>query len=537
MKSLAGHAGGWPLLLLTCAFLSRGVFFALALPSGDPHDESFHFAYACFLAQTGRVPAASEPSIPVEIGRAVAALPASGAVSAVGWSEYSRLQAEQREKLRRIAYEFRPAERDSFFAPNYETQQPPLFYAMGVLLLELLPSARFSTRLLTVRLLSAFLAALAVPFLYRFLRRVLPKRPALAATAACVAFPGLGIFAGRFTNDALALPLAGALLGLFVETARGRLSRGRAIALAALLAVGLWTKLYFLLFLPAGILISLLASRGKTVRRSILAAVLALLVFVPWALRQKSQTGDWLGLLPSKQATALSIGLPGRLAAFPDLLTARFAIVFGRTFLWPGTRSASGAPAAVAVALTATLLALLIGPALSGVRRSRIRMKSWWAGGIAVAAFVVGQLAYASTYAAIGRARGHPPVAGPDGWYLLLLFPVVLTAACAFGHATQARSFHLASAVFLAAEGLMTFGVLPGVYGGRTSFNGANVSLAVYGSQLLRPAESLRVYGRVGLAAVPPGMLAVLIAVWLLILGGGVLASRRFSLGLGGRRA
>ena len=539
MRRSAGRpAGGWPLLLLTAAFLFRGVFFALALPAGDPLDESYHFAYSGFLAQTGRVPGAGEKSIPLEVGRATAALPTTGPPGAISWSEYSRLPEERRRELRRTAFEYRPGERESFFAPNYETQQPPLFYGMAASLLEAFPRARFSTRLVAVRLLSALLAALAVPLGYRFLRRVLPKRTALAATAALGAFPGIGIFTGRFTNDALALPLAAALLGLFVDAARDRLSIGKSLAMAALLAAAVWTKLYFLLLLPAALLASWIAKTRRAFGRALLATGFSVLVFLPWALHQRSQTGDWLGLNASKQATALGIGLPAGLAAFPDLLTPRFAIVFGRTFFWPGTRSASGAPAAVAVVLTATLLLLIIGPAISRARRSRCRARAWWAGGFAAAAFLAGQLAYASTYAAVGRARGLPPAAGPDGWYLLLLFPVVLSAGCAFGRAVPERWFLLAAAVFLAAEALVTFGVLPGVYGGRTVFNGANVPLSVYGSQLLRPAESLRAWERVGLAGISAAALGLAVAIWLSMqVAGFVLTARRFSPGVIPRRS
>ncbi len=42
-----------PVRLLTAAFLLRGVFFALALPYGDPLDEPFHLGYASFVAPAG----------------------------------------------------------------------------------------------------------------------------------------------------------------------------------------------------------------------------------------------------------------------------------------------------------------------------------------------------------------------------------------------------------------------------------------------------------------------------------------------------
>ncbi len=525
------RAGGLPLLLLTAAFLARGVFLALALPGGDPLDETYHFAFAQFLSETGRVPNPGEPSIAAEFLRVALLLPASTPISVkrISWKEYSGAPDETRRQLRREAYEYRPAERRLWRDPNYESQQPPLFYLLASAPLGRLPDARFSTRLLVLRLFSALLAATAVPLAYLFLRTVLSKGAALAATAAFVAFPGIGSFVGRFTNDALALPIAAALLFLFAEAGRGRLSRPRAAALAALLAAGCWTKIYFLLLLPVAPLAALLTASGRrsgSWRRALLGSALALLLFLPWMIHERSQTGDWLGLFPSRQATSLGIGLLDRLHSLPDLMTPRFAIVLGRTFLWPGTWSASGAPAALSVLLAGTLLFLFLGPNLRRGAPSRRRQETWRAGGLAVAIFLAGQIAYASTYAAVGRLRGHRPSAGPDGWYLLILFPVILCAGCALGRRAAASPFLVAGAVFLAAEWWMTFGVLPGVYGGRTAFNGANAPFSAYGSYLWRPDEALRVYSKVGLAGVPVFVLVSVVGFWLLALASALLSLR-----------
>jgi hypothetical protein len=198
----------------------------------------------------------------------------------------------------------------------------------------------------------------------------------------------------------------------------------------------------------------------------------------------------------------------------------RFAVVFARTFLWPGTWSAMGAPAALAVALSLVLLLLFLVPGLTGPR-SRLRVRSWWPGGLALALFLGAQLAYASTSAAIGRLRGHTPSAGPDGWYSLILFPVILTAGCMLGRAAGSGGFAAAVLFFLAGEWWVTLGVLPGVYGGRALFNGANAPLRAYGTYLLSPRSVMSVFERVGLAAAPAAGLAAVAALWLaaLLLG------------------
>ena len=204
--------------------------------------------------------------------------------------------------------------------------------------------------------------------------------------------------------------------------------------------------------------------------------------------------------------------------ALPGIFTWRFAIVFARTFLWPGTWSASGAPAALAVGLIAVLLLLALVPKMSPDLLSRRREAAWRAGGVAVALFLLGQCTQAATYAAVGKVRGHPPSAGPDGWYLLLLFPVILTAACALGRRAGKGLFLAAAAAFLVGEWWLTFGVLPGVYGGATGFNGANYPPRAYAAYLFSPGDALRVFEGVGLVGASHRTLFAVLALWILAL-------------------
>lgn len=227
--------------LLTAAFFLRGAFLALALPYGDPLDEWFHYAYATFLAETRRVPGPSEPSISMEFVRPGAFLPRSTAFPGVKitFAEFAALSPEERAHRRADSHRYRPEDRANFLYPNYETQQPPLAYLGASGVLALLPSARFDTRLLALRLFSAAVASLAVPLAYGFFRRLFPKRSALAATAAFVAFPGLGYFVGRFTNDSVALPFLLAEGLLTLRLLPSLYAGGRHGALGSFAAAGL----------------------------------------------------------------------------------------------------------------------------------------------------------------------------------------------------------------------------------------------------------------------------------------------------------
>ena len=260
-----------------------------------------------------------------------------------------------------------------------------------------------------VVLLAVLAAALTVPIAHAFFRRLLPRQGALLATAAWAAFPGLGSFVGRFSNDALALPIIAAVLLLLAETAAGRLSWKGAALLAALLALGCWTKLYVLLLVPAAPLAGLLAPRHRrrtVLLRALAACATALLLLSPWILRQRVDTGDWLGLFASKQAASLGVSLSDRIQSLGSLFTLRFWIVFGRTFLWPGTWSAMGAPASVAVLLGLAVTLVFLCPILRRARRSSCRGRMARGPAVALVLFVAGQILYADTYAAVAGVRG-----------------------------------------------------------------------------------------------------------------------------------
>jgi hypothetical protein len=506
----------------------------LALPYGDPLDEPFHYAYAAYIAETGRIPGSQTLSLSPDVLRPRVWLPRSALPGPrMSWREFASLTESEKAEHRREAFRYIPAERHEFATTNYEVQQPPVVYGISAALLRLWERGPLNGRLLLLRVVWSAIASIAVPFVFRFFRRLLPEPASLAATLAWVTFPGLGSFIGRFTNDSLALVLTTVLLGVWVDISRGRLSRAGAACLALLLALGCWTKLYMLLLVPVAPVAALLASaRERTVvlRRSLTACVVALLIFSPWLFYQHAQTGDWLGLTPSKQATQLGLDLRDRAAGAVERVTEpRFWIILGRTFLWPGTWSAMGAPAVLAGVLSAVFLAIALGARSAVSRSSAEARRGWAAAGLGVAFFGVGQLLYAGTFAAIARSRGHTPSAGPDGWYMLVLLPVFWTAALAFDRVPRAEHFLVAAGVFLVCEWRLTLGLLPGVYSGALLPNGANAHFTVYIALLLSPVSALRVFQTVGLS---PGLvLTGALAAWIFSVAAAfvltVLVSRR----------
>lgn len=520
------------LAFLTAAFAVRGAFWNAALPYGDPLDEPFHLAYADHVARTGRPPKAAELSVATRVLRPLLLLPRSDALpgehptwrQAAGWTE-----SERRERWL-IAFGSQPDGSDASVTPNYEAQQPPLAYFLAARWIRGMPPRTTDRTLLALRWIATLLAALSVPLVFAFFRRLFAPAGAFAATSAYVACPGLASFVGRFSNDALALPIAAGILVLLADASRGRLSRGRAVVLAALLAAGCWTKLYFLPLLAAGPLAALAAparERLGSLRRSAAASLAAVGLILPWLARRRMETGDWLGMPSALEAVTLRIGILDRLRAAPDLLRPRFLTVLGRTFLWPGTWSAMGAPAILAVLLGAAFVALFVSGLLGSTgRRSPLRRRTWLGAASAFAFFALGYVVYATTVTAAARRVGRVPTAGPDGWYVLILLPILLTAGCLAGGRAPRRVFIGAAVLFVVVEAVLAFGVLPAVYAGRSLPNGANAPIGIWIAMAATPGDALRVLARTGLAQWGPGALGALAAAYPILLGGAAWLAR-----------
>jgi len=522
MRPLHRLRGRPVVLLLTAAFALRGLLLVLALPIGDPLDEPFHLGYVEFVAATGRIPGEWESSMPVESRRLLETLPRSTSFGGphLWWSAFRAMPRERQRELRREAFAHLPGERIRFLGTNYETQQPPLFYLLAALPLSALSWAPTNLYLLAGRLLALAFATAAVPLAYRVFRRLFAKPAALAATLAFVAFPGLGTFTGRLTNDALAFPLVVALLALFADAARGRLTRRGSVALALLLAAACWTKLYALLFLPvapAAALLAPRARRGRSLRLALAGSAAAALAILPWSAHQRGATGDWLGLTFTKGATRAGVGLASELAAVPGVLRPEMFAYGWKTYVYPGTWASIGAPTPALWLCGLALLALWALPQLSPGRRSARRRAGWLAAALAVAAFGVGQLAYAASNAAVAAG---PTLLGGEGWYFLVLLPAVLAAGAAFGRPVRPALFAAAAALFVAADWIATFGVLPATYGGWIERSGALAPFAAYRFVLASPGTALDVLSRVGLVEVPVAGLALLALAWLAALGG-----------------
>ena len=231
-------------------------------------------------------------------------------------------------------------------------------------------------------------------------------------------------------------------------------------------------------------------------RRTLASSSLAFAAFVPWAFHQHADTGDWLGLTETKAATRAGIGLLARLGSLPRLATLPSVSATWRTFVFPGTWSAMGAPVALAAVTAAGMIVLWVGPQLGGSRRFAERKRAWWGSAAALGFFALADVGHATSFAVTGGAGGVG-----DGWYFLTLLPVFIAGGAFLGREAQARQFLAASLLFLAVEGFCLFRLLPAAYsGGRANRTGL-ATLSRVGLVPV-PAVALAAIAALGLAAI-----------------------------------
>lgn len=252
----------------------NAVCWSLISPPFQITDEPSHFAYVQHLATTGTLPtSATQAFSPAETEALhalkylhVAELPQNGTITTA---------AEQAQLERALNT---PASSESQDA-GVATEQPPLYYA-----LETIPysfGGTVLTRLALMRLLSALMAGVTVLFAFLFLREALPgvRWAWMVGGLGVALFPLLGFMSGAVNPDAMLYAVSAALFFVLARALRWELTPALAVAIGAVLAVGMLTKVNFIGLLPGAVLaLAILARREALVspRRAYRALALAL---------------------------------------------------------------------------------------------------------------------------------------------------------------------------------------------------------------------------------------------------------------------
>jgi hypothetical protein len=262
---------------LACAAVAclSAASWSFVTPPFEVPDEPDHFAYVKQLAETGTLPTSSEEAYSREEGLVLRSLrylqvrqhPAGHTIGS---------EAEQRELEGELGFADQLPKTGSHVA-GVATSEPPLYYALQSIPYNLAASGTLLDRLQLMRLLSALIAGATGLFTFLFLREALPRvRWAWTVGALGVAFsPLLGFMSGAVNPDGMLFAVSAVLFYCIARAFRRGLSTRIAIALGAVIAVGLATKLNFVGLVPGALLalVILTARAAHDSRRKALGAL------------------------------------------------------------------------------------------------------------------------------------------------------------------------------------------------------------------------------------------------------------------------
>jgi len=202
----------WLGVAIVTLYLLLATLYALQTPSWQAPDEPAHYNYARHIAETGSLPVL-EPG------------------------DYPAAYLEEC-KAARFAPGF------SIETIQYESHQPPLYYALASLVYRAASGQPIGVRLHAMRLLSVLLGAATIALIYACACMFLPERPWLAAAVGlvCATLPMHLTMTSAVNSDALAELLI-VLIGYLVLRQRSDYKLGDSLLLGLLLGMALLTKM------------------------------------------------------------------------------------------------------------------------------------------------------------------------------------------------------------------------------------------------------------------------------------------------------
>ncbi|MFI5003705.1 MAG: DUF2142 domain-containing protein [Solirubrobacterales bacterium] len=229
-----------PAVAVALIAFANAASWALITPAFNAPDEPDHFAYAQYVAETGRAPARVPDARPPYSSDQALALNAVDVYSQVGLSDGRPpwLTLDQRAWEREREAIPHPAGNGGGVTAAASPHQPA-YYALLAPAYEAVRSQSTFSQLTAMRLVSALLGALVALCAFGVVRELLPQQPLAAAAAGLlVAFqPMFGFIAGAVNNDNGINAAAALSLYLVIRGLRRGLTWRIALALGATLAV------------------------------------------------------------------------------------------------------------------------------------------------------------------------------------------------------------------------------------------------------------------------------------------------------------
>lgn len=488
-------------VVLAAAAAARLLLQVLAMPPYAGLDEGYHVARVAFVAEEGRQPVAREASVPQYLARSMAGEPGAPAGFGTLEDRWPAVVAARPEGWRDVTPA--PADRRAYVAPNYESQQPPLYYAAAAGLDRLAPTEL--GKLLALRLL-AVLCGAAAAVATGLLAARLWGAAGLLAGLLLISTPTWITLVARAGNDGPACAALAAALLLSLRPDGGRMATAREAACwAAAVALKVYTW-------PAVLLLPLVWPAGAGRGRRLAVAASASAAGVLTALDLLARTGNPIGSIAFRSAGGISVSGVSldRLAALPWL---QFFKVFAGSAIWTSGQHANFLrPAGLGLFLLPWVV-LVAAAALAARRMPRRPFRLLAA---AAVVFALAEVAQAWGYirdAAMGLAETRS--AGLAGWYLHAFDPIWFGVGGGFALSALARRRWTAALLFclagaFAADVFVTEGALFCDYAGLSSPLAPGAFFRWGGGS---PWEALARLGRYGLWLSSPWLAVSLRAV------------------------
>ena len=362
-------------VLLAVAAAARILLQVFAMPPYAGLDEAWHVARIAFVAREHRNPTIGERSIPPYIGATL-----RGGQPHWIIVDHPLIEAD------RVPYE----------SPNYEAQQPPLYYSLAA---RLTSHASAIAELRSARLLSAFFAWIAIMAAASILFRYFGNRGLLVA-ALIASLPTWETLVSRASNDALACALVAIAAAI---TFSGRYTLLEAIAWELAIA----TKLYVW---PIAIIVPILwriqkGSRTRLIIVVLACAISALLTMRYLSTHTRNPLGDFGFDTIARAAEPMPID-------YKSMIKITLA-----SAVWMSGQHND--------AMTPIAMLLYVVPLIALIRAKRSPYFIAAAG--ALIAFAFAHAFSAAGFIRQAQAAGLAlPLGGKEGWYWYALAPLVI---------------------------------------------------------------------------------------------------------------
>jgi hypothetical protein len=337
------------LAFVALAFFARGLFYCVEQPIWEGYDEWAHFAYIQHIAEYRRLPGRTD-RVSDQVRRSLDLAPlsssAAGAVpGALTHDAFWRLPFEERLRRTRELRELNAAYKNPGIGekamPQYEAQQPPLYYVLLTPLYIAFKNSALPAQVLAVRVASLGLSAVTLLLAYRIALYIsATRRNAILIPVMLASFSGLLIDVCHVGNDSLAI-VAGSAVVLYAVRLVGR-EHGWIgwIALGTALTAALLTKAYFLALVPLAPLLAVLQAlrRRASAKDAASGCGLALAIAAVgagwWYCRAWGLTGTLSG--EGIDAAAASVGIGGKLTAVWHVHWLRVLDSAAFSHIWTG---------------------------------------------------------------------------------------------------------------------------------------------------------------------------------------------------------